>query len=139
MPEATSYRDWLIKCRHEAEQNYDKAVMTLSGGALGIAIGFLHGSAERNLELVWCLVASWVFFGLSLFSTLVSFRMSSRAYLRAIAQVDNQVDVDCIRREGPGGRYTRATEALNWAALVALLAGVIFVAIFVSRNIHRLG
>lgn len=139
MSEGTSYRDWLVKCRHEAAQEYDKAVMALSGGGLGISLGFLHGNAEKHLELVWCLITSWVFFGLSLFSTLVSFRISYRAHHRAIEQVDNQVDVDCLRREGAGGRYTTATEVLNWASLVTLLVGVIFVAVFVGRNVQRLG
>ena len=102
-------------------------------------MGFLHGSSGKGLQIVWCLISSWVFFGLSLFSTLISFRMSSRAYHHAIGQVDKVIDEECIYREAPGGRYTRVTEILNWAALVSLIVGVIFVAVFVGRNIQRLG
>ena len=27
------YRDWLVKAEHQASQDFDKAILTLSGGA----------------------------------------------------------------------------------------------------------
>ena len=139
MADSDSYRDLLVKCRHEASQDFDKAIMTLSGGALAIAIGFLHGGTNKGLQLVWCLITSWALFGVSLFSTLFSFRMSFHAFHRAIEQVDNQIDDGCIQREGPGGRYTKATDILNWVALGALVIGVAFIGVFVAHNLGRLG
>lgn len=137
---ADDYRDWLVKCRHESSKDYDKAVMTLSAGALAIAFGLLRGNPNMgSLQMVWSLITSWVFLSGSLFSSLVSFRMSFHAFHRAIEQIDKQLDENCIQREGAGGRYTVATEILNWTALGSLVVGVVFLAIFIGRNLQRLG
>lgn len=35
------YRKWLVEADHKASQAYDKALLTLAGGALGISFAFL--------------------------------------------------------------------------------------------------
>jgi hypothetical protein len=36
--QSTNYNDFLNKAAHEAQAGYDKAVLALSGGALGVSI-----------------------------------------------------------------------------------------------------
>ena len=77
-PELEKYREWLVQADHQASVSFDKAVMTLSGGALGISISFIHDVVPTPLPATKIfLVVSWVSFSVSLASILISFLTST--------------------------------------------------------------
>ena len=39
--EMAKYREWLVVAEQKSQENFDKTVLTLSGGALGISFAFL--------------------------------------------------------------------------------------------------
>lgn len=45
---ANEYRQTLINLEQQMQSTYDKAVMTLSGGALGISLAFLKDVADKT-------------------------------------------------------------------------------------------
>jgi len=53
-----SYRDWLVKAHHTASQDFDRAVMTLAGGGLGISIAFVRDIAPHPVHK-WMLAIGW--------------------------------------------------------------------------------
>jgi hypothetical protein len=59
------WRQWLAENHHAASQYYDKAVMTLSGGALGLSLAFVKDIAP-DPEETWALVGAWASFAASL-------------------------------------------------------------------------
>jgi hypothetical protein len=63
-PELAAYREWLVKTDHSASEAYDKAVMTLSGGALAISISFVREIAPSPLEgtMYWLCSGGWLRF-----------------------------------------------------------------------------
>jgi hypothetical protein len=69
-------REWLKQADHTACRDFDKAVMTLAAGALGLSIAFIHDIAP-DPTFVGVLAAAWAFFAASLLAILVSF-MTSR-------------------------------------------------------------
>lgn len=98
------YRKELSSLEHASQEKYDQAVMTLSGGALGISIAFVKDLVDLE-HIVWlpCLWLAWLSWGFSVTSVLASFFFSQRALREAI----NQVDRGTHRSEPLGGSMAR--------------------------------
>jgi len=130
------YRQHLVEAGQKASSAYDKAVMTLAGGALAVSFAFVKdvvgGSPAPGT--IWRLGAGWLSLGVSLVAILISMLTSQWALRRAIEQVDAKK----IRSEEPGAWYSRATSGLNIAAGLGLVVGVGFLLWFAGGNLNRL-
>jgi hypothetical protein len=134
-PEMAKYRDWLIQCDHQASMDFDKAIMTLAGGALAISLAFMreHDPAA-TLRALWCLPGSWALFTASLLAILASYITSQRGLRKGVEQVDNGT----IHQGTAGGVYSTATEWLNLIAAGTFIAGVCCLATFTWLNLEAL-
>lgn len=111
------YRSWLVAAEQKAQEDFDKTVLSLSGGALGVSFVFLKDIIGiANIQSPEWLLGSWLSWGVSSVSILASFYTSNLALRRAIRQVDDGT----IRNQAPGGGVQKITAALN--ALGALLS-----------------
>jgi hypothetical protein len=85
------YRDSLMQFDHEASLNFDKAVMSLSGGALGLTITFIKDIVPNPVdETKIILLASWIALALSLTFILFSYLTSMVSLRKAMKQVDTK-------------------------------------------------
>lgn len=127
------YRRTLETLERESQQSYDKAVLTLSGGALGISFAFVSNIFGKSPVICpgWLLTA-WISWGVSVTAILFSFFFSNLALRKAIDQVDNKT----IRGERPGGSFDMVTAILNAAGGLLFLVGVISIIIFVTANMR---
>lgn len=76
-------RKLLIDAEREGSRSFDKAVLTLAAGALGLSVTFVDKIAPvPQATILWLLVASWIFFGFSIIVTLSSFITSQWACVR---------------------------------------------------------
>lgn len=84
-------------------------------------------------------MGSWVCWGLSVTSVVVSYYLSQLA-LRAIMKLVDECLVSCnfdpLYNSNPGGKYSTATSLLNIAGGILFFAGVILIAIFVYHNLE---
>jgi hypothetical protein len=127
-PANLSYRDWLVKTHHVASQDFDKAVMTLAGGALGISLAFIHDVAPHPHHKTW-LAVSWGLLALSLLMILVSFLTSQSALLSAISRHEKAV-------ANPHRQvFAWVTVALNWLSAASFIAGVACLVRFALYNL----
>lgn len=129
--ELQKFRDFLVEADHLASQSYDKAVMTLSGGALGITITFLKDIVLVPVEntRVWLMIA-WISFGVSLASILISYLFSMQSLRNTI----NQIDDGTIYSKPVGGFATKLTIFLRILASLGFLAGVGTFIVFAYGN-----
>lgn len=118
------YRQWLVETYASMSQAFDKAIMTLAGGALGISITFVHDLAPKPTHETW-LATSWGCFAAALLVILASFIASQRAILRMIGSLD--------RDEEPA--RGQLTTVLNAVSAGALILGVICLVRFALYNI----
>ncbi len=118
-----TYRDWLVKAHHTASQDFDKALMTLAGGALGISLAFIHDVAPHP-HSKWLIATGWGSLALSLLLIITSYLTSQEALWQAIGAVDNP------DKEPRPDRFGRATAVINWASAGCFIIGVVFVVIF---------
>ena len=126
------YRSMLLGLEQQMQSAYDKAIMTLSGGALGITFAFLKDVADETaLKNMGCLLTAWILWGLSVTAVLASFFTSTLALRKAIHQTDGKL----IYTEVVGGWFNRITSILNPLAGLLFFGGVIAIVLFVGRNI----
>jgi hypothetical protein len=83
------YRQTLVEAHQKSSEAYDKAVMTLAGGALAISITFVHNVGPHPKDKGW-LAWSWGLLGLSLLLIFASFLASQQTILREIKKRDGK-------------------------------------------------
>lgn len=127
------YRNLLISTEQKSQEAYDKTILYLSGGALGISFVFMRDIIGENpIILKGCLFGSWICWSLSVTSVLASFYFSRLALRRAIKQLDQ----DKIQSEKPGGWLDCLTGILNFSGGALFLAGLVSIIIFASKNVR---
>jgi len=131
MDDLQEYRNQLIAAEQKAQDDFDKTILSLSSGALGISFIFLNdiiGDAPTYISL---LMVAWVGWALSSTSVLISFYVSHKALRHAIKQVDTKK----IREEHPGSWYDKFTGFLNWFSLTLFVIGLFSMIWFIKINL----
>jgi hypothetical protein len=127
------YRAYLVNTEQKSQENFDKTVLSLSGGALGISFAFVKDIVGTNpLSHQGYLLFSWIVWGISVTCVLASFYFSNQAIRKAINQVDN----GNIYKQTPGGSLSKITALLNMTGGLLFLTGVILMVIFVYYNLR---
>lgn len=120
------YRNLLTKTEQESQAAYDKATLTLSGGALGLSFAFVKDFIGSDpMALSWALLLAWISWALSATSILTSFYLSQQALREAIRQLDCG---DSMQR--PGGWRDALTAKLNCSGLCLFALGLVMMIFF---------
>lgn len=131
--EKKQYRASLTALLEKMQAEYDKTVLLLSGGAIGISMTFTKDLVGKDevLSARWLLVA-WLCWGLSVSAILASFFASAKAMERAIRRVDQRL----LYAEPVGGYFDSLTRALNAAGGILFFLGLVAMTLFVHFNIR---
>ncbi|MFN8402458.1 MAG: hypothetical protein U0V48_02735 [Anaerolineales bacterium] len=132
MDDLKEYRNQLIAAEQKAQDDFDKTILSLSSGALGVSFIFLNDIIGDVPTCTSLLMTAWVSWALSSTSVLISFYVSHKALRHAI----NQVDSKKIREEHPGSWYDRFTEFLNWFSLALFVIGLFSMIWFIKLNLE---
>ena len=115
----------------EVSGRYDKWILTLSGGALGLSITFMDKIAKNPSQdtLLW-LKLSWGSLVFSLLAALLSLLTSQSAIRENRKELDNAN----VEKRAPRLIFPRwfswITNGLNWGSLVLFILGTILLCIF---------
>jgi hypothetical protein len=128
------HRNYLTEAHQKAYEDFDKTVLLLSGGALGVSITFVKdiigpGMLLGKRALLW----SWGCWVASLLMVLLSYYFSQLTLSRAIAELDAG-----LNPQRPGGVYRKFTLLLNALSGLLFFVGLILFIIFVSKNLEVL-
>ena len=114
-----NYRNLLIQLEQKSYEDYDKALLAMSGGALAISLAFVKNIGGNDpVQLRILLIMSWILWTLTILAVLWSFVMSQRALREAVEQIDageNEVTL--------GGFSDKMTGILNIAGGFFLFVG----------------
>lgn len=125
-----SYREKLEIGANDNQREFDKAVIALSGGALGISIGLLKDVFGRaTVSATGFLLAAWVFWAISLAATLYSFYFSAKAYREELKRLDDHITYLPKRNS-----WTILTAFLNAASGILFILGIISIIVFLKFN-----
>jgi len=116
-------------------QTFDKTILGVSSGALGISIAFVDKFSGPEPVFTVLLFASWVAFATSICFNIISNLTSSHDALSEIRKIDM-----CIRTateySDERNLFRRSTEYLNYAALALFFLGVLLLAFHAYRNME---
>ena len=128
-----NYRDQLILAEQKAQGDYDKSIVSLSGGALGISLVFIKDiiGAAQPLFL-WCVVVAWSLWAFSIMSVVISYFTSGIALRKATAQHDKKEE----NQGRPGGCAAIVTQIFNILSGSSFVIGIVFFIIFSANNIE---
>jgi hypothetical protein len=131
-PEFAEYRKHLVLAEQKAQEDYDKTVLSLSGGALGISFAFIDKVVKtKPLVSPGYLFWSWVAWASSVVIVLASYFFSIRALRKAIKQ--SHTGEIYVRK--PGGWAALLTETANIFGAAFFILGLFLLGVFVWRNI----
>jgi hypothetical protein len=105
-----SFGEHLLRVHQQVYQDYDKAIMSLAGGALAISLVFIHDVAPDPTHR-WAIAISWGFLTGSLLLVIGSFLASQWTIERALERRYGQEDED---EQAEIRRRKRATRSPNW-------------------------
>jgi hypothetical protein len=126
------YRKALQDAGQRMQSAYDKAIMALSGGALGVSMTFLKDIVLANgVRNGFALLSAWSCWGASVTCILISFYSSVAAHQKAVFQLDEKI----IYVQKPGGMSDRATRILNLSAGMFFVLGMISIVVFAASNL----
>ena len=127
------YRRFLISAEQKSQEDFDKTVIALSGGALGISFAFVKDFvAEEPWQGPCLLLISWIAWAISVTCVLASFYFSRQALRHTVKQIDSGSNK--VYKETPGGVYSHLTGILNALGGLLFLVGVISIVVFVCFN-----
>lgn len=131
-PIAAEYRSLLVKTEQASQSEFDKGVLALSGGALGLSFAFTKDivGTTHLVHSIYLLLA-WAAWTASSTSVLMSFFTSQHACRKAIRQLDAAGKVP----PRPGGWFDFGTEILNIAGLALFVVGLVMMVIFLNHNL----
>lgn len=132
MTDHSDYRKDVANVIRRSEQSYDKSLLYLTAGALGLSIAFIKNVVGANvIQYKWFLISAWTTWGLSLLSILASYRTSRKSHWIVLDQLKEGYTGDQW-----GGIYNKITDYLNCATGVLFTAGVALMILFASFNLE---
>ena len=129
---ASEYRSLLISGEQKAQTDFDKTIIALSGGALGVTFAFAERIIGTTTQVrMAALEAAWISWVVSLASVLLSHYFSAIAMRHAL----KQYDAGKLPGERVGGVYDVIILVLNAFGGVAFLVGAVAAGFFILQTL----
>ena len=132
-------RKSLVDAKREGTHSFDKAILTLAGGAFGLSLTFIRQFKQHTIpNCKFMLALAWTGFCISMLSTLISFLTSQSACSKQIeilevAFCSQNKDVDT--RANQKNNFSIWTKRLNVISIFSFIAGTICLAYFTIINL----
>lgn len=121
----------------ESSNLFDKAILTLSGGAFGLSLTFIRQIAPTvKQETIYMLIIAWTCFCISMLSTLISFLTSKSACRKQIEILENQY---FGHEELPSkeNKLSQFTTFLNITSITCFILGTIWLTVYCIKNLAK--
>lgn len=136
-PSFDDYRKELWSAQKSSHEQYDKALLTFSGGGLAISLTLVKDLFPAEVMVIpWLLVLSWGLFCSSIVLTVVSFLTSQKSISVQLDYFEKFAsgDMSYWNKKNP---YTTATTWLNRVSGSAFVSAVIAVTVFSAVNMSE--
>lgn len=112
----------------KSSEQYDKAILTLSGGAIALSVTFVK-SFDKVSEI--CLLSiSWVAWSISILSVIISFLTCQFGIRKALKHIKKHKNVD-----GINNGYNDVTSFLNILSGATFIIGTVLFLSFANQTI----
>lgn len=127
-------RKLLVDAIREGARSFDKAILTLSAGAFGLSLTFIKQIAPTIQPGTICLlITSWVFFGVSILVTLISFLTSQSACKHQIEILEAKL----AKEDNDTNTPAKFTKVLNITSIIMFIIRIVFLSTFAISNLRE--
>jgi hypothetical protein len=134
LSETTEARKVLEQAYQKQSEAYDKAVLSLSGGALGLSMTFIRQIVQGSPNRVLLLALAWSGFAVSILAIFISMLTSQWAIRKSVCQIDE----GNAEAQHTGG-WSTVTACLNILACISLVFGIGLLVWFSIANLNSIG
>lgn len=132
--EYLQHRNYLIATSIDQMGQFDKLIVTLSGGALALSLTFIKDISPNPIPCSkWLIFGAWGFFTISLVSVLLSHLTSHKDMEFEIDKLDDNYK-NQEENYNPKNPFKKTTIFLNRLSTVTFLLGLFFLVTFASIN-----
>jgi hypothetical protein len=125
------YRDVLRQEYQKNSEDFDKLILSLASGSLGISAGFLKQIVPNpRPETLPLLVAGWALMALSLIAIVLSYLWAIEARKDLIDQIDKAVET----KKEPRWKVSGLASKLSTWSAAALILGIVLYLTFAVMN-----
>lgn len=123
------YWQQLNKAYIESSSQFDKQVLFLASGSLGISFAFIKDIVKLPEAInKWLLISAWALFGAVILLSIISHYTSLKAINKKIHNLNTKEDND-------SGKLNKVTKWLNILMIFFLALALIFLTIFLGINV----
>lgn len=136
----TSFREELVKKQNSNSENYDKSILTLASGGLGLSLAFIKDVVP--IASVTCrtvLIQSWFLFVGAIVVTIVSFQTSQAAIRTSLDHAEKYYLQRRDEYVNARNVWVNVTDMLNILSGVLFVAAILWTAYFVAMNLPAPG
>ena len=132
MSDKDEYLSTLYKAYDYCVIQYEKNILYLSSGALGVSMAFIEKIVPLQTAISTCyLITSWYLLATTMLISLLSTFLSFRAIAKHIKNYSPDNKDNEERRQ----RLNRILRFLNLVMMFGLFAGIIFLITFIQKNV----
>lgn len=125
------HREFLLRGAAEQGTSFEKYLVTLSAGSLGLSIALIDKFvAQKCPDYLWMVVLSWVLFGSTLLISLISFLVGESAWNRQVEIWDQERMSDGNAQGPQTNPSSTCARILRISVLVLFGVGALFLALF---------
>jgi len=128
------------KILDKSQDDFEKNIIYISSGALGISFAFIEkivplSTASNKCLLIW----AWSLFGITLLISLLSHYIPSLCgnIIRDNFESSDKSEKDFEHLNNKTNRLNKLTDFLNITSIILLFLGIVFLIVFISKNIRN--
>lgn len=134
------HRDSLVSTSLKSQEEFDKTILWLSSGGLGISFTFLKDLIQNEkIEFTWLLTA-WICWGFSILFVFASYKTSHMSLEQDISKLNdglNNGDLANLGASLGNGTFEKITKILNGLGIFLLFAGMASMISFTHINFQN--
>lgn len=124
-----AYLEQLNKAYFESSSQFDKQVLFVASGALGISLAFVKEIVKLDTSVhKYILLLSWIFFGIVILISIIS-------HYTSLKSINSKIENINIIGDKESKKFDNYTKLFNILMIVFLALGLIFLNIFIGINI----
>ncbi len=132
------YRKHLWDALRAGQEQYDKYLLTLSGGGLAISLTLIKDVfSKTQLTCPSTLIFSWAFFCISITFTIASFMTSQKSLRTHLDNYETYIATGNDEKLKAHNPNETLTNFLNYASGVCFFIAVVATIVFASMNLNR--
>ncbi len=129
--EDKEYWNQLFQTYKESATLFEKNLLYITSGALGISITFLSDIVVlENAKLFWLLVTSWSLFTIVIFVNLISHYFSMKSMNHELKHF--------LKEQKPKNKFEKFVKNMNLSMIFGLPLGLVFLILFLSLNLKSM-